>query len=59
LAVDELGGGRSGDGDLRREYAPKYQKAIDCLLKARDAPLTFFDLPAEHWTHLRHVSMMY
>ena len=33
--------------------APKYQKAVDCLLKDRDALLTFFDFPAEHWTHLR------
>ena len=35
------------------KYAPKYQKAVDCLLKDRDALLTFFDFPAEHWTHLR------
>ena len=35
------------------KYTPKYQKAVDCLLKDRDALLTFFDFPAEHWTHLR------
>ncbi len=35
------------------KYAPKYDKAVDCLLKDRDALLTFFDFPAEHWTHLR------
>jgi transposase-like protein len=35
------------------KYAPKYQKAVDCLLKDRDALLTFFDFPAEHWTHPR------
>ena len=35
------------------KYAPKYDKAVDCLLKNRDALLTFFDFPAEHWTHLR------
>ena len=35
------------------KYAPKYQKAVDCLLKDRDVLLTFFDFPAEHWTHLR------
>jgi hypothetical protein len=35
------------------KYAPKYQEAVDCLLKDRDALLTFFDFPAEHWTHLR------
>ncbi len=36
-----------------KKYAPKYDKAVDCLLKDRDALLTFFDFPAEHWTHLR------
>jgi transposase-like protein len=35
------------------KYAPKYDKAVDCLLKDRDALLMFFDFPAEHWTHLR------
>ena len=35
------------------KYAPKYDKAVDCLLKDRDALLTFFDFPAEHWDHLR------
>lgn len=35
------------------KYAPKYDKAVNCLLKDRDALLTFFDFPAEHWTHLR------
>src|SRR6201996_4298243 len=35
------------------KYAPKYDKAVDCLLKDRGALLTFFDFPAEHWTHLR------
>jgi len=35
------------------KYTPKYDKAVNCLLKDRDALLTFFDFPAEHWTHLR------
>jgi transposase-like protein len=35
------------------KYAPKYDKAVDCLLKDRHALLTFFDFPAEHWAHLR------
>lgn len=35
------------------KYAPKYDKAVDCLLKDRAALLTFFDFPAEHWAHLR------
>ena len=35
------------------KYAPKYDKAVECLPKDRDALLAFFDFPAEHWTHLR------
>jgi putative transposase len=31
----------------------KYDKAVDCLTKDRDALLAFFDFPAEHWDHLR------
>jgi putative transposase len=35
------------------KYATKYEKAVSCLLKDRDALLTFYDFPAEHWDHLR------
>ena len=35
------------------KYAPKYGKAVECLLKDRETLLTFFDFPAEHWTHPR------
>jgi putative transposase len=35
------------------KYAAKYEKATTCLLKDRDALLTFYDFPAEHWDHLR------
>jgi transposase-like protein len=35
------------------KYGAKYQKAASCLLKDRDALLTFYDFPAEHWDHLR------
>jgi putative transposase len=34
-------------------YEAKYAKATDCLSKDRDALLTFYDFPAEHWIHLR------
>ena len=33
--------------------APKYDKAVECLTKDRDALLVFYDFPAEHWKHLR------
>ena len=35
------------------KYGAKYEKAVACLLKDRDALLTFYDFPAEHWDHLR------
>ncbi len=34
-------------------YQPKYPKAAECLSKDKDALLTFYDFPAEHWIHLR------
>jgi transposase-like protein len=34
-------------------YEVKYDKATGCLIKDRDALLTFYDFPAEHWKHLR------
>ena len=34
-------------------YQAKYPKAVDCLVKDRDALLCFYDFPAEHWQHLR------
>jgi len=35
------------------KYAAKYEKAVTCLTRDRDARLTFYDFPAEHWDHLR------
>ena len=35
------------------KYGAKYDKAVACLLKDRDALLTCYDFPAEHWEHLR------
>jgi len=34
-------------------YGVKYEKAVECLTKDRDALLAFYDFPAEHWQHLR------
>lgn len=36
-----------------QKYAAKYPKATECLAKDLDELLTFYDFPAEHWTHLR------
>jgi len=35
------------------QYEAKYPRAVECLQEDRDALLTFYDLPAEHWIHLR------
>jgi transposase-like protein len=35
------------------KYGAKYEKAVACLTKDREALLAFFDFPAEHWDHLR------
>ena len=34
-------------------YGTKYEKAVECLTKDRDALFAFYDFPAEHWKHLR------
>jgi putative transposase len=34
-------------------YRVKYEKAVECLKKDRQALLAFYDFPAEHWKHLR------
>ncbi len=38
---------------FQEAYGTKYDKAVDCLTKDRERLLTFYDLPAEHWKHLR------
>jgi len=34
-------------------YGVKWDKAVAKLVKDRDALLTFYDFPAEHWKHIR------
>jgi transposase-like protein len=34
-------------------YGVKYDKAVECLTKDREALFAFYDFPAEHWKHLR------
>ena len=35
------------------KYGAKYDKAVACLTRYREALLAFFDFPVEHWDHLR------
>lgn len=43
----------SAMNDCISRYEAKYPKATKCLEKDREALLTFYDYPAEHWGHLR------
>ena len=35
------------------KYGAKYPQACECLKKDREVLMTFYDFPAEHWSHLR------
>jgi len=35
------------------KYGAKYDKAVECLTKDREALLALYEFPAEHWDHLR------
>jgi len=35
------------------KYGAKYDKAVACLIKDREALLSFYAFPADHWDHLR------
>jgi putative transposase len=39
-------------------WGVKYDKAVECLIKGRDALLAFYDFPAEHWKHLRTTNVI-
>src|ERR1700694_835604 len=39
-------------------WGVKYDKAVECLIKDRDALLAFYDFPAEQWKHLRTTNVI-
>ena len=39
-------------------FRAKYPKAVDCLVKDREALLAFYDFPAEHWVHIRSTNVI-
>ena len=43
---------------FEQRFNAKYPKAVDCLSKDRDAMLTLYDFPAEHWTHIRTTNII-
>jgi putative transposase len=40
-------------GQFVAAFGAKYPKAVECLVKDREALLAFYDFPAEHWIHIR------
>jgi transposase-like protein len=53
MNADSKDDAEEGIAEFRKEFSPKHQRAVDCLVKDQDALLAFFDFPAEHWLHLR------
>ena len=43
---------------FEQRFNAKYPKAVECLSKDRDAMLTLYDFPAEHWTHIRTTNII-
>jgi hypothetical protein len=39
-------------------WGVKYDKAVECLIKDRDALLAFYDFSAEHWKHLHTTNVI-
>jgi putative transposase len=39
-------------------YDAKYPAAVECLTKDREALLSFYDFPAEHWKHIRTTNVI-
>jgi len=39
-------------------YQAKYPKACECLEKDKEVLFTFYDYPAEHWTHIRTTNVI-
>jgi len=39
-------------------WGVKYDRAVGCLIKDREALLAFYDFPAEHWKHLRTTNVI-
>lgn len=38
---------------FKKTFEAKYYQAVECLMKDLDKLLTFYQFPAEHWSHIR------
>jgi putative transposase len=41
-----------------KTFEPKYSPSTECLIKDREALLTFYDFPAHHWKHIRSTNII-
>jgi len=48
----------AGIDDFAKDYEAKYPKAVASLRQDQDQLLTFFDMPTEHWQHLRTTNVI-
>jgi putative transposase len=53
MRAPDRGGAEEEVKRFAEEFEARYPKAVECLVKDQEALLTFYDLPAEHWIHLR------
>lgn len=51
--AETKGQAQTAFGRFAATYEAKYPKAAHCLVKDRDAMLSVYDFPAEHWIHIR------
>jgi transposase-like protein len=47
-----------GIKQFKDEYGAKHPKAVETLCKDEEALLTYYDMPAEHWRHLRTTNVI-
>mgnify|MGYP000367359756 CR=1 FL=1 len=52
MAPTRAKGHKAFDGFVEM-FEAKYPKATACLTKDREVLLTFYDFPAQHWSHVR------
>lgn len=51
--AEDRGHAETAIREFERAYGAKYPKAVEKITSDREALLAFYDLPAEHWIHLK------
>lgn len=58
MYADSRGEAEEAIETFDRLYRDRHPKAVECLRKDEERLLSFFDFPAEHWTHLRTTNVI-